>query len=260
MGKDKSHICYQDSTPEWQRLAQLLENCCDSAFLCHRAEQNFEGFENSIIDPGTGPLKAIACAQQEHPEAAWLVLACDLPLLTQPTLEHLISQRDPSSQATCFASNIDSMPEPLCAIYEPSIAATIQARLTSNNSDCPRSVLKQANTKLVPLPANAPHALLNTNSQADAIEVRAILEGTQTEKSISLRYFAQLRELTGRDHENYQTKSCTPSGLYEEIKTIYKFPYKQKHLMLAINGDFSPWHSLLQPADEVVFIPPVAGG
>ena len=48
--------------------------------------------------------------------------------------------------------------------------------------------------------------------------------------------------------------------IYEELKSRYQFPHKQKQLMVAINEDFASWETILQDGDEVVFIPPVAGG
>ena len=52
-----------------------------------------------------GPIAGILAAQARHPEGAWLVLACDLPLLDAPTLEHLLRQRDPERTATAYRSS-----------------------------------------------------------------------------------------------------------------------------------------------------------
>ena len=48
-----------------------------------------------IVDrqPGIGPIAGISAALLEHPKAAWLVLACELPFLTEHTLEHLSGYR-----------------------------------------------------------------------------------------------------------------------------------------------------------------------
>ena len=68
---------------------------------------------------GNGPIAGIIAAQAQFPDAAWLVVACDLPQLDDTTLEDLKSRRDPRRLATAFLSDVDGMPEPLCAIYEP---------------------------------------------------------------------------------------------------------------------------------------------
>ena len=253
MGHDKASIVYRDETPEWQRLHKILTDHCDAVLLCHRGDQDFG--VPAIIDPGEGPLVAIHTAQQAYPDVAWLTLACDLPLLEEKDLELLISQRDVDASATCYSSSIDKLPEPLCCIYEPGIATAITEAIDSEKF-CPRSVLEHA--KLIAL--NSPTTLLNANTKADSVEIRHILDDTQMEKTLTLQYFAQLRDITGKDSEQVNSMSSTASGLYEELRTRYAFPYKQKQLMLAINDDFSPWEQELQANDNVVFIPPVAGG
>ncbi|GAA5495093.1 molybdenum cofactor guanylyltransferase [Rubritalea halochordaticola] len=255
MGQDKAFLTYRDNTPEYLRLYEILHKLSDHVYLSHPGTLDY-GLP-FIADPANGPLAAINAAAEENEESPLLVVACDLPLLEWETLEHLIRERDPSADATAYRSSVDGRPEPLCAIYEPSIFPKIKAAI-ENKHFCPRHLLEECNTKLVDL--IRPHALMNANSPADTLEIRSFLEDARTSKSIELRYFAQLKEITGTDSESYQTESVTPSGLYEELKAKYHFPHKQKQLMLAINGDFADWATPLQEGDEVVFIPPVAGG
>jgi len=254
MGEDKSELIYHDQT-ERERLYQLLDSVCDKTYLCHRADQSFE--QASIIDPADGPLAAIQAAAEKCPNSGLLVLACDTPLLGLEDLNYLISERDPSTQATYYLSNIDNRPEPLCAIYEPSLTSTIKDAVASNKY-CPKNLLEAISARKLTL--NNPHALMNANSPAEKIEILSIINQTRTMKTIQLKYFAQLKEIAQKDSESIQTEACTPAGLFEEMKQRYKFPHKQKQLMVAINEDFSDWDHILQDGDEVVFIPPVAGG
>lgn len=253
MGTDKAQLIYQQDTPEWKRLHSLLEQCCEQTFLCHREDQNFN--QQAIIDPADGPLRAIHTAQLAHPHAAWLVIACDLPLLDLNTLENLISKRDITNIASCYSSAIDQLPEPLCCIYEPSSSPAIQQALDSQKF-CPRNILTSAHTIALP----QQNTLINANTKADTLEIQAILNQTQTKKSLHIQYFAQLKDIAKKDEETIETFSETPSGLYEELRATYKFPYKQKQLMLAINDEFAEWDYVLTENDNVVFIPPVAGG
>jgi len=255
MGEDKAELIYHDGQTERQRLHALLSEVCDSVYLSHRADQEFT--EAGIVDPSEGPLAAIASAFAALPETALLVLACDMPLLKKEDIVELISQRDSSVLATCYKSAIDGKPEPLCAIYEPSSLSVIQNAIENGNY-CPRTLLSEHAVKCIAL--KRPHALMNANSPAERIEVNSIIQQTRTMKTVNLKYFAQLRELANKDGERIQTESCTPAGLYEEIKQRYQFPHKQKHLMVAVNDDFSTWDYILHDNDEVVFIPPVAGG
>ena len=253
MGTDKAQLIYQSNTPEWQRLHRLLEQTCEQVYLCHRQEQDFG--KPAIIDPGNGPLYAIHSAQEAQPDAAWLVLACDLPLLTATTLNHLIQHRQPHNIATSFLSAIDKLPEPLCTIYEPAISSIIKQSLTNQERNL-RNLLKKAHT--IPLPDK--NSLFNANTKADTLEIQTILNDTQMHKTLTLQYFAQLKDITQKESETIQTTATTASGLYEQLRKSYAFPYKQKQLMLAINDEFANWEHPLTDKDNVVFIPPVAGG
>ena len=255
MGQDKAQLIYRDDQPEWIRLHGLLNEFCENSFLSHPAGQDFG--VDAIIDPAEGPLCAIHAAQQAHPNARWLVIACDLPLLESSTIAELIASASTQHQATSYQSRVDQRAEPLCAIYEP-ISADAISQAVKDGSRCPRKVLESIETKLIAL--NSPHALDNANSPADTLEVRSHLTHSRMPKKITVRYFAQLRELAGCDEESVSTESVTASGLYEELKSRHAFPHKQKQLMLAINDDFTDWATPLKAGDEVVFIPPVAGG
>jgi molybdopterin converting factor small subunit len=79
-------------------------------------------------------------------------------------------------------------------------------------------------------------------------------------KNIRLQYFAILREHRGQNEESRETNAVTAGELYEELKTEFKFPLSQKQTRVAINGEFSAMDSPLNNDDEVVYIPPVAGG
>lgn len=79
-------------------------------------------------------------------------------------------------------------------------------------------------------------------------------------KRLRLRYFAVLREQAGRGEEERQTAAATPAELYAELRTEKSFTLEQAVLRVAVNGDFVEFDSVLADGDEVVFIPPVAGG
>jgi molybdenum cofactor guanylyltransferase len=253
MGKDKAQLIFREGIPEWQRLKSLLEQVCEKTFLCHQLHQDFA--QEAIIDQGKGPLAAIATAQNAFPSVAWLVLACDTPLVDLVLLQHLVANRKADRSATCYLSASDAQPEPLCAIYEPVLAEEIKTRL-ENHQDCPRDCFSAAQHLTLP----NKNALYNANSPADVIEIRQILENSQSKKEIRLQYFGQLKELTGTSGEFHHTLFATASGVYEEIRGKYGFPFKQKQLMLAINDEFCSWDTKLKPNDCLVFIPPVAGG
>jgi molybdopterin-guanine dinucleotide biosynthesis protein A len=77
---------------------------------------------------GCGPLGGIATAL-ESAEQPWnLVLACDLPYLTEEWLRYIIGCAVTSSAQVVMAANENGW-EPLCAVYHRSIAARLAAKL-----------------------------------------------------------------------------------------------------------------------------------
>ena len=80
-----------------------------------------------------------------------------------------------------------------------------------------------------------------------------------TTRTITVEYFAVLREHAGKANEQLSTDAATPADLYAELNDRYRFPNMQS-LKVAINDDFSDMQAPLSDGDTVVFIPPVAGG
>ena len=77
---------------------------------------------------------------------------------------------------------------------------------------------------------------------------------------VELRYYALLREQAGRQSESVDTAAATPAALYAELAARHGFRLPASQLRVAVNAAFSDWERPLEDGDEVVFIPPVAGG
>ncbi|MGH8259756.1 MAG: NTP transferase domain-containing protein, partial [Steroidobacteraceae bacterium] len=210
-----------------------------------------------IVDTGeaAGPIAGILAAQAQHPEAAWLVLACDLPFLDGQTLEHLLRSRHPDRLATAYRSSHDGLPEPLCAIYEPASREAIRAYVASGR-DCPRKFLIQADTALLDQPD--PRALDNVNTPAEYGTASGRMPGPA--RRVTVQYYALLREQAGRSTETLSTGARTPRELYEELRRRHPFSLAPEMLRVAVNAEFGDWSQPLGEGDAVVFIPPVAGG
>jgi molybdopterin-guanine dinucleotide biosynthesis protein A len=78
--------------------------------------------------PGLGPLAGIATALGISRLPWNLVVGCDLPYLTAPWLEFLIS-RTLASRADAMLPEGERGPEPLCAVYHARCAPVISAAL-----------------------------------------------------------------------------------------------------------------------------------
>jgi molybdopterin converting factor subunit 1 len=79
-------------------------------------------------------------------------------------------------------------------------------------------------------------------------------------KTITLQYFAVLREQAGCSEERVTTSASTPAELYAEARARHGFTLPPALLRVAVNEEFRDWSSPLAANDRVVFIPPVAGG
>ncbi len=244
------------------RRMHLVAPLTARAFVSVRADQVDDplraGFAQ-IVDrrAEVGPIAGIMAAQQEHPEVAWLVLACDLPFLNVGTLKHLLHARDPARLATAYRSSHDALPEPLCAIYEPASRAALATYLESGRQ-CPRRFLSEVDAHLIALPDA--HALDNVNTRAEYAAAIGTLRPTAAAKQIRVHYYALLREEAGRSEEALATSAATPRELFEELKSRHPFSLPSALLRVAINDEFGDWSQELADGDRVVFIPPVAGG
>jgi molybdenum cofactor guanylyltransferase len=66
-----------------------------------------------------GPLTGILAAMRWHPDACWLLVACDMPNITAEAVEWLLACRQSDSWGTVPRLKDDGFLEPLLALYEP---------------------------------------------------------------------------------------------------------------------------------------------
>lgn len=168
MGTDKGLIRYH-GIPQQEYLYHLLNKVCEKTFVSMRKDQkaNLPSGMQTILDEDIyrGPYNGLLSAHQKFPEVAWLVLACDLPLIDLVSLQQLILKRNPNMLATAFALKENPLPEPLCAIWEPDALMDSKTYLEQGNGTCPRKFLINNNVKLVF--TDNPNVLLNANSEEE---------------------------------------------------------------------------------------------
>ena len=79
--------------------------------------------------------------------------------------------------------------------------------------------------------------------------------------SVTVRYFAVLRDLAGKGEERLEIEAgAVASQLYTQLAERYGFPLKLRDVRVAVNDEFAPSEHVLRDGDRLVFIPPVAGG
>ena len=173
LGVDKGALDYHGrAQAHW--LRDLLAAVCGDAFVSIRRDQRdhriYAGVPAIIDRPGAyGPAAGLLAAWDAAPDAAWLLVAADMPLVDAPLLATLVQARDPTATATAFR-HPDGTPEPLCTIWEPRARALVEA---SRPRFSLRDVLAAADSKLIDPPD--PSQLRSVNTPEDDRAVRSRL-------------------------------------------------------------------------------------
>ena len=170
MGQDKGALDYHGK-PQREYAADLLSPFCEQTFISTRPGQAIESAYPLLADKflDLGPYGAILSAFRLQPNAAWMVVACDLPLLDEKTLRQLVENRNRSKVATAFHNPETKFPEPLITIWEPR-AYPVLLQFLAQGYTCPRKAL--INSDIKELQIENTDALLNVNKPE---ELEAVL-------------------------------------------------------------------------------------
>jgi len=177
MGFDKSKANWNGREQRYH-VADMLKIFCNEVYISRSSEQQliddrYPSLTDTFIN--LGPYGAILSAFREKPGNAWLVVACDLPLLDMETLRYLTDNRDVSAIATAFGNGYENLPEPLIAIWEPKSYPVLLSFLAQGYS-CPRKVLIKSDSKLIN--AHDKHALTNVNTPEELEKIKKLLQKT----------------------------------------------------------------------------------
>ncbi len=214
MKRDKGEIPYHGE-PQVEHAYRLLERYCSRVYVSVRdarvedvtiADGSSDAPKGSpggvpdvslVAAPGGGlpplsdrfmdfgPMGGILTALHAHPQAAWVVLGCDMPFVTDAIIGELLSARDPFKLATAYDSSFDGLPEPLCAVYEPAYRRRLH-QLLAEGRTCPRKALLSSHVRRVTL--SDPGALRNINSPEEYEEaIVDLAKRTMESRSASYR-------------------------------------------------------------------------
>ncbi|MVN22212.1 molybdenum cofactor guanylyltransferase [Mucilaginibacter arboris] len=157
-------------------LADLLKSCCGDVFISCRREQvnrinpDYQTIPDQYVN--AGPLEAILTAFQKYPATAWMVIACDLPLMDLQTLKFLKKERDELKIATVFENQEDGLPEPLIGIWEPESYELLKMYQQKEHLSL-RKILIKHGAKIIKAPET--DALMNANTPEDAKRIAEVL-------------------------------------------------------------------------------------
>jgi molybdopterin-guanine dinucleotide biosynthesis protein A len=166
MGVDKGDLDYH-GVSQRRHVANLLATVCEAVHISCRPDQvpRVEPGLSCLLDPAPdlGPLAGILAAFTHRPDAAWLVVACDLPGLDAGAIAALAAGRGPEWDAVAFRAT-DGGPEPMAALWEPAMAPRVHAAVASGKHSL-RDCLRGVRCRLLAPPDT--DALFNANTPAE---------------------------------------------------------------------------------------------
>ena len=145
---------------------QLLHNVTNQIFII-TSNLDYQQFGFPIIsdiEPNIGPAGGILTALYNSKSAQNIILGCDMPFLSLPLLEQLISEKQNAS--ICIFKN-ETFIEPLFGIYDTDILEEWKSLLKNKNYKL-EFLLSQFNTKYIQFSSSGNlDPFVNINSKND---------------------------------------------------------------------------------------------
>lgn len=174
MGMDKAFIDYHGQ-PQYRHLYDMLMNMQIPVCLScsSEQEQKFVSGLNTLIDvfPSSGPITGLYSAFQLDPDADWLILACDMPLINSASISNLIKQHG-EYDITTYQSELKPFPEVVFTIYTPKVLPILETAVAEKQFSL-QALLRQSKVEKVTPIDN--QVLLNVNDKDDLRQVEEIL-------------------------------------------------------------------------------------
>lgn len=164
MGVDKSELDYH-GIPQKKYVQKIVENHKLETYFSVQVPSENES-EISDVFLNLGPFGGICSAFQKDPNAAWLVIATDLPFINEKVIQLLLQKRNPSKVATAIRGKGNEFVEPLITIYEPK-AYPILLQYLAQGYSCPRKMLINSDVEIVEIDAS----LIRNINTPEAFEV-----------------------------------------------------------------------------------------
>lgn len=134
MGTDKS-LLEVDGVPMAQRVAATLRRAGCTEVIAVGGSPALVALGLDVVAdgwPGEGPLGGTVTALRAHPAAtAVVVVACDLPWLTAPTIRALVAALESAGADVAAAIAVADRRQPSCAVWRPSALPAVAALFDS---------------------------------------------------------------------------------------------------------------------------------
>ncbi|MDQ7007077.1 MAG: molybdopterin-guanine dinucleotide biosynthesis protein B [Acidobacteriota bacterium] len=168
MGQDKAGLEYRGERFV-DRVAAALAPHVEQTFLLGAGRSGAGHFPSLPDPPGIeGPLAGLLAAVRWAPGAAWLIAACDLPLVHSEAAGWLLHQRRPGTWGVLprLDPAVPEKVEPLFALYEPQTAGLLAA-LAATGPLAPRRLATHPKIAAPTPPEPLRDAWRNVNTPGD---------------------------------------------------------------------------------------------
>lgn len=178
MGRDKAGMIYH-GRDQLHHAFDLLHSLTTTCYVAIRDDQLAEERRSTLpclLDAAgvEGPVAGLLAAQRRHPEASWLLLACDMPLINRSMLQTLLSTAKSDLQAEVIAyAAADGRIEPMCSLWRPASKVCLQREATTSRNGL-RHIAEQLRIRL--LQAVEPEHLVNANTPDESAAILSQLQ------------------------------------------------------------------------------------
>lgn len=178
MGRDKAGMIYH-GRDQLHHAFDLLQSLTTACYVAIREDQLAEDHRSTLpclldIAGVAGPAAGLLAAQRRHPEASWLLLACDMPLMDRSTLQALLLAAKVDQQAAVIAyAAADGRIEPMCSLWRPASKVCLQREATTSRIGL-RHIAEQLRIRL--LQAAEPERLVNANTPDESAAILSRLQ------------------------------------------------------------------------------------
>ena len=178
MGQPKFALTY-NGISETERAVGILGRFCEKVFLSARADldlgelgniKNAERINDEHIQ--LGPVGGLATVMGRYPDKAWMITACDMPLIQKKDFEIILEQRDPLRYGTCYVQKGRLGYEPMCAIYEPKFITPLYEAMSRRELSLSR-IIGDLPFKEIKIPEGDRANFMNINTPEDYEAARA---------------------------------------------------------------------------------------
>lgn len=181
MGTDKSTLNYHGK-PQRYHLYEMLETLCEQVFIsCNREQVSGIPDKYSVVVDAQeyediGPMAALLTAFKQHPEATFLVVGCDYPLLKQEHLQRLLEVSLQTKKTVAFYRKDSEIYEPLIAVYQSDVYRVLQENFKLSNYSL-QAVLRALNANLIELEEHM--GITSIDTEENYLEVMAQLRSKE---------------------------------------------------------------------------------